>query len=922
MPLPREEDLFERALALPAAERPAWVARACADDAALRAQIEALLRAHVEASEFMESPPPDLLAGAPKCEVLAEEKPGDRIGRYRLLQKIGEGGCGIVYMAEQEESVRRRVALKVIKLGMDTKAVIARFEAERQALARMEHPNIARVLDAGATSSGRPFFVMELVRGLRITDYCDQNNLATEQRLDLFTKVCQAIQHAHQKGVIHRDIKPSNILVTLHDGAPVPKVIDFGIAKATQGRLTEHTLFTAFEQFIGTPAYVAPEQAEMSGLDIDTRSDIYSLGVLLYELLTGRTPFDHGELVKSGIDEMRRRIRETEPPRPSHRLRTLNDVDRTTVAKRRGTDGPRLTLRLRGDLDWIVMRCLEKDRSRRYETANALATDVQRHLQNEPVAARPPSTAYLLQKLMRRHRVAFAAGAAMTAMLIVGFAVSTTLYFRERTALERARLAESLAREEKARAEMARAAAEASNIRAQVEATKRVQIAAMMRGSLKDFGEAMSGDPRAFRNYLDKAAARKKEITDQPDVEAGIDDSLAGAYFALGDYAKAEDLFTEAMMLRVRTHGRTAPQVATSLNYLGLVQSAQGRWVEAEKFHREALAMLNDRRDSHPETAAEIAHTHSTLGWVLGQRAKLAEAQQHLRQAIGQQRTLLGSRHPEVAASLVRLGSVLTHEGRVEEAEGVLKEALAINTEAFGEESAEAARTLNFLAVTVALNQRRLPEAIALYRQAFEIRQRLSDPNARRARSAPARSTAALLQTPPATLDSLLSQRDSLAEVEAALKEARVFAETQYAKDGWEIAFYLALTGWVLLQEEKYEEAESVVRECLEIRKRLQPDDWSTHHARHMLGAALAGQNQFAAAEPLLIEGYFGMKAKAASIPSFHVPRLGESAQRIIRFYADLGGRKADMAKWTAEFESLEPDARSGLILPLRSSGR
>jgi serine/threonine protein kinase len=356
------------------------------------------------------------------------EKTGDRIGRYKLLQTIGEGGCGVVYMAEQEEPVRRRVALKVIKLGMDTKQVIARFEAERQALAMMDHPNIAKVLDAGATEAGRPYFVMELVRGIKITDYCDQNNLPTRDRLDLFIKVCQAIQHAHQKGIIHRDIKPSNILVTLHDGAPVPKVIDFGIARATEGRLTDQTLFTAFEQFIGTPAYMSPEQAEMSGLDIDTRSDIYSLGVLLYELLTGKTPFDAKQLAAAGLDEMRRTIREQEPVRPSTRLGTMLEGELTTTAKHRQTDAPKLLHLLRGDLDWIVMKALEKDRTRRYETANGLAADLKRHLNNEAVVARPPSTAYRFQKLVRRNKLVFAAGASIGAALIITLAFSMWSY--------------------------------------------------------------------------------------------------------------------------------------------------------------------------------------------------------------------------------------------------------------------------------------------------------------------------------------------------------------------------------------------------------------------------------------------------------------------------------------------------------------
>jgi WD40 repeat protein/serine/threonine protein kinase/class 3 adenylate cyclase/tetratricopeptide (TPR) repeat protein len=352
------------------------------------------------------------------------DQPGAVIGRYRILEKIGEGGFGAVYVAEQREPVKRRVALKIIKLGMDTKQVMARFEAERQALALMNHPNIAKVLDAGATETGRPYFVMELVRGIKITDYCDQNHLPTEKRLELFNQVCKAIQHAHQKGIIHRDIKPSNILVALHDGVPVPKVIDFGIAKATERPLTDKTVFTALEQFIGTPAYMSPEQAEMSGLDIDTRSDIYSLGVLLYELLTGRTPFDAKELAEAGLEGIRRMIREKEPVRPSTRLGGLEPAEATTVARRRQVEASKLIHLIRGDLDWIVMKCLEKDRTRRYETANGLAMDISRHLVDEPVTARPPSSFYRFQKLVRRHRTAFMAGSAVFAALLLGVAGS------------------------------------------------------------------------------------------------------------------------------------------------------------------------------------------------------------------------------------------------------------------------------------------------------------------------------------------------------------------------------------------------------------------------------------------------------------------------------------------------------------------
>jgi serine/threonine protein kinase len=392
----------------------------------------------------------------------SEEQMGSQIGRYKLLERVGEGGFGVVYVAEQKTPIRRRVALKIIKLGMDTKSVVARFEAERQALAMMDHPNIAKVFDAGATPTGRPYFAMELVRGVPITDYCDQSNATPGERLKLFIQVCQAIQHAHQKGIIHRDIKPSNILVTLHDGVPIPKVIDFGIAKATQGDLTDKTVYTQLQQFIGTPAYMSPEQAEMSGLDIDTRSDIYSLGVLLYELLTGLTPFDAKELMKAGVDEMRRTIRQIEPVRPSNRLSGMTGADSTQTAKRRGMDAQRLITLLRGDLDWIVMKCLEKDRSRRYETANGLAMDIQRHLNNEPITARPPSAVYRFQKTVRRNKVAFGAVAAVGVALLLGIFVSSWQAVRATHAKQEAQAAEAKAVEAQADETRQRELAEAA----------------------------------------------------------------------------------------------------------------------------------------------------------------------------------------------------------------------------------------------------------------------------------------------------------------------------------------------------------------------------------------------------------------------------------------------------------------------------
>jgi serine/threonine protein kinase/tetratricopeptide (TPR) repeat protein len=422
----------------------------CGGDEALRAEVVRLLDAHGDLDNFMNRP---AAANSPTINLPQSEQPGAMIGRYKLLEQIGEGGMGVVYVAEQTEPVRRRVALKIIKPGMDTRQVIARFEAERQALAMMDHPNIAKVLDAGATdeadrrqasgvrdglatsslipdpcpltpSSGRPYFVMELVRGLPITDYCDQARLHVSGRLELFMTVCHAVQHAHQKGIIHRDLKPSNVLVTLHDGQPVVKVIDFGVAKAINQSLTERTLYTAFTELIGTPLYMSPEQAELSGLDIDTRSDVYSLGVLLYELLTGQTPFDRDTLVKAGLDEVRRMIREDEPPRPSHRISTLNAQAISTLSQKRGIDQRQLSRTLKGELDWIVMKALEKDRNRRYESASAFAVDIERHLNHEPVAAGPPSAIYRFRKFARRRRGALVAVSFVAVSLLAGVGIS------------------------------------------------------------------------------------------------------------------------------------------------------------------------------------------------------------------------------------------------------------------------------------------------------------------------------------------------------------------------------------------------------------------------------------------------------------------------------------------------------------------
>ena len=609
----RLEALFAEAAAMPAAERGPCLDRACGDDPELRQRVEALLTAHDGVGAFLELPtaPPG-------------ERPGYMIGRYKLLEQIGEGGFGVVFMAEQREPVRRLVALKIIKLGMDTKQVVARFEAERQALALMDHPNVAKVLDGGATDAGRPYFVMELVRGVPITTFCDENKLTTHQRLELFIPVCSALQHAHQKGIIHRDLKPGNVLVTMHDDKPVPKIIDFGVAKAINQRLTEHTLFTEFRQLIGTPAYMSPEQAQMSGLDVDTRSDIYSLGVLLYELLTGATPFDAQELRSAAYAEMQRIIREVEPPPPSTRVSTLAAGALTGVADRRRCDPGALSRVIRGELDWIVMKCLEKDRSRRYETAGALSRDLRRHLSDEPVEASPPSATYRLRKLLRKHRgEAIGVGAVMAALVlgIIGTAIGLA---QARHNLSTARDAE---RRLKSQKDLADAVALQARQAEQKEAAERRQADAVtdrleaILHHLDPYAEEKGGqDLRTqLHSELDSLATDLQNNSHQdPHMRARLLDSVGWTQLHLGEIAKAEKLLESAVSIIRSEGGPSDSRGSSAMYHLALAWQQAGRASESvkllEEVHGWQEANLGPDHSDTLLTMEGLVDVYETLG--------------------------------------------------------------------------------------------------------------------------------------------------------------------------------------------------------------------------------------------------------------------------------------------------------------------
>ncbi|MCB9838262.1 MAG: serine/threonine protein kinase [Phycisphaeraceae bacterium] len=679
---------------------------------------------------------------------------GRTIGRYKLLQRIGEGGFGEVWMAEQREPVTRRVALKIIKLGMDTNHVIARFEAERQALAMMDHPNIAKVFDAGATDSGRPYFVMELVRGISITEYCDKNNMPSRERLRLFVQVCGAVQHAHQKGIIHRDLKPSNVLVTIIGDQPVIKVIDFGIAKATERSLTEQTMFTEIGQFIGTPAYMSPEQADSVGTDIDTRSDIYSLGVLLYELLTGVTPFDIKTLRNAAVDEVKRIIREEEPSKPSTRLSTLGE-DLDTVARQRATEPKKLSSLLRGDLDWIVMKAMEKDRSRRYESSNGLARDIERYLANEPVSAGPPSAAYRMRKFARRNRVGVVTGAIIVLALAIGVVVASSgmvIAMRERDRADAAAIAESAARME-----------------AQLQADRANAVNDFLTDDLLGAIDPTRTQDReiTMREVVDGASLRiATRFKDQPDTAAAVERTLGDIYTRLGVFPSAKAHFLHAQsLLRESPDSRERDQLEIRSDLLQL-QFYEGEYDQGIRNAEEALDVMRDtlgeedlvtlntmsvlammhtwnnqldqaeplflraleilERTQEPQSRLAIG-VRNNLAVLYSERRELDRALEMLNAVLVTMRTEYGEEDPDTLDTMVNIAHVSNEMGRLDDAEAMGIKALEAARRTLGNEHLTTLNAANNLAVTYA-RMGELDKAEPLYLEGYEACRKILGP--------------------------------------------------------------------------------------------------------------------------------------------------------------------------------------------------
>jgi serine/threonine protein kinase/Tfp pilus assembly protein PilF len=860
--------------------------------------MKVLLAAHEKAHGILDG-------GAVGPQRTTAEEPGLAVGtviagRYKVLESLGEGGMGTVFVAEQTQPVRRKVALKLIKAGMDSTRVLARFEAERQALALMDHPNIAKVLDGGLSESDRPYFVMEYIRGVPLTEYSNTARLSVRQRLELFLPVCQAVQHAHQKGIIHRDLKPSNILVALYDGKPVPKVIDFGLAKAIHQPLTERTLYTAHEMIVGTPLYMSPEQAELNNLDIDTRADIYALGVILYELLTGETPLERGRFRKAAWDQILRIIREEEPPRPSTRLSGLSNLP--TVAAQRQTEPVKLAKLVRGELDWIVMKALEKDRNRRYETANGFAMDVQRYLAEEPVLAGPPTASYRLRKFLRRNKKPVLALSVLLLALVGGIAGTTWGLLRAIGAEAAAREAEAQAvadreKKEKAlvaeaeqRAEADRRRREADDqkthaLKAEKEAKEQAAIALAVNEFLQkellgqaDIGNqpllaggAVDRNPNVtVKELLDRAARGiEGKFSDQPLTEAAIRLTIGDAYRALGRYAEAQPHLERSIQLRTAQQGADHPDTLTSKSSLAVLYLDQGEIAKAEPLCKEVLQARTDKQGAdHPETL----RSKSNLASLYSHQGQYPTAERLFREALQGLTASLGGGHRDTLATKSGLALLFYQQGQYPRAETLFKEVLE-TTAKLGADHPDTLRSKNNVANMYRV-QGQYAEAEPLFKEGLEL------------------SSAKLGANHPLTL----AIKNNLGLLYHALgqyaKAEPLFKEVLEANTAQLGANHLAtLTiknnlGLLYHALGQYAKAEPLFREVLEGRTaKLRADHPLTLNVKNNLAALYLKQGQYAVAEPLFKEV---LEARAAQFPADH-PNTLESRNNLAVLYVDTG---------------------------------
>lgn len=959
-----EDAILRSALAQPPTERDRFLLEMCCGDDELLARLRTMLVDSARTSGAR--PPSSNPTMAYESSIRDPEEslsPGTMIaGRFKLLECLGEGGMGTVYVAEQVEPVRRKVALKLIKPGMDSRSVLARFEAERQALAMMDHPNIARVFDGGLTEHHRPYFVMEFIKGVPLTQYCDHARLSIPDRLKLFMAVCQGIQHAHQKGIIHRDLKPTNILVGLYDGRPVPKVIDFGLAKAMHQPLTDRSLYTGHDTLLGTPLYMSPEQSDLNNLDVDTRTDIYSLGVILYELLTGTTPLDRQRLYRAAFDEMVRIIRQEEPAKPSTKLSSSAELP--GVAANRQIEPARLSKLISGDLDWIVMKALEKDRGRRYASAYGFSRDIERFLADEPVEACPPSAGYRIRKFLHKHRSGVATAAALGVFLLVGTGVSLWLAIRATRAEQHARQVADAEREANALATKRLEQLERTNVilgsifrdldpRAEERGGPplRMQIGQRLDQAAATLSGEAVGDPltvarlqttlgithrrlgdskkaidllrkalatreaqlgpddpatlevvhelaeseRADGNvttavpHLERAYEKRKAVLgpDHPDTLTSMS-QLASAYHQAGQRAKALPLQKEALEKQLRVLGPDHLETMSSANDLAMQYWAGGRMNEAIPLLEQLLKRQTDRYGpEHRDTLAVAAN----LARLYLDAARTDQGLKLYEQTVERFRKTLGDDHIDTLKSAAGLGLAYQQEGKLDKAQALQEALLAKSSAKLGDGHPNTLANMNNLAITYE-KAGQFDKAIQLHKQTIE------------------RSEKALGRDNPDTLDSwcnlagCYSAAKQYEQAVEAFDQVLPRLKTTLGPSSRESIRSMSALAFCLLELHQFDRAEAVLRECLNLREKTQPDHWSTYYTKAMLGRALDGRKQTAEAEPLLLAGIGGLKERYSRLPPVGQTRLRESLPWLIEHF-EAANKSDEAANWRKELAAL-----------------